>query len=166
MASPPLESWCRLWAAQCPVSTGGWGSLLTCWGRAASELALFFPAQLTVVSKQILASHLLIFPCLALGSFYLAAFFSVYTEASCTLPPTVLIITSPEAHTVISYLIHCLLFQPSASFTFTLALSLSTQAVSPHVPRRLNPFPAYINRTSPFSACYLPLSLEAHPLYY
>lgn len=60
---------------------------------------------IAVVSKQMLAFHLLLFPCLALGSFNLATFLCTH---SCTLPPTVFIITSPETNTVISSLIHCL----------------------------------------------------------
>lgn len=64
--------------------------------------------------------------------------FSLYTQKpSCILPPTVLIITSPETNTIISYLIHCLLFHFSVSFILLLPwahLPLSTQAISPHMP--------------------------------
>lgn len=95
------------------------------WSRVASEPALFFPKQLTVVFKQMLASHLMIFLYVLWGPSYLAMFFSVHIEAYLYTAPTVCIITSPEAITTISYLIHCLLFHSFASFTFTLALSLS-----------------------------------------
>lgn len=105
MEWPPLESWCRLWTARCPVNTAA-GVFANMLGQSSLGAGLL-SCVIAVVSKQMLAFHLLLFPCLALGSFNLATFLCTH---SCTLPPTVFIITSPETNTVISSLIHCLFF--------------------------------------------------------
>lgn len=132
------------------------------WSRAASEPALFFPKQLTVVFKQMLASHLMIFLYVLWGPSYLAMFFSVHIEAYLYTAPTVCIITSPEAITTISYLIHCLLFHSFASFTFTLALSLSLPLNTGHFSKyaRLVRIPLLPIESGPPFLCLLFTSLS------
>lgn len=102
------------------------GSLRMCWGGVDSEHSPF----LSCAAHSGFQADASLPPCdlslLGSGVLLIWPHFSLYTQKpSCTLPPIVLIITSPEANRRISYLIHYLLFHSSASFTFTLALSLS-----------------------------------------
>lgn len=86
-----------------------------------------------------------------------------------------LLYTAPNsAYNHLSWGPHCNLISDSLSSFSSLCLlhfyscpePLNTGHLSKYAALARNPLPTYTNRTSPFSACYLPLSLEAHPLYY
>lgn len=121
-----LGAGCELLGAQSILLPDCCGSLLMCWGRAASEPSPF----LSCAAHSGFQADASLPPCdlslLGSGVLLIWPRFSLYTQKpSCTLPPIVLIITSAEANRRISYLIHYLLFHSSATFTFTVALSLS-----------------------------------------
>ena len=77
MAWPPREP-----GAQSLLLQGHLGSFLTRWGRENAEPAPCFPMQLASGFHADAVPHLVIFLCLALGSFVFGAmFFSLHTEA-------------------------------------------------------------------------------------